>query len=184
MAAANRPARFSDLLCDTLVVTTHVTDDLLVTGNLVGILSVEASSADTTGILYLGGNHDRSLHRVGEELMFEKTGAAVFTMGALNDWLVGTDKNLMDSVGTPTYGSGFGGSATITGTDYAMKVIPNSDAPGVITFGHTFDHEPVVVANVIGSAAQPQIVATTTNITITNPTAAYVGGWMILVRGF
>lgn len=89
------------------------------------------------------------------------------------DWLVagssGPAVHIVDSVGTPSYGSGFGGSATVVGTDYAFKVSPASGATaGTITFGHVWTNAPICVGSavIVGSGEAPALSTSTSAVVI------------------
>lgn len=107
-----------------------------------------------------------------------------FGINSSGDWLRGT--NIMDSVGTPTIGSGFGtGGPAIAGNDYAFKVTTGSGSStsGVVNFGRTWTTAPVcsLVTDALGSVAISSI--TTTAVSLTFP-AMVSGQVWVLCRGF
>lgn len=89
-----------------------------------------------------------------------------FQVDASGNWLNGA--NIMDSTGTPTYTSGFGGSATIAGKDYGFKLTPGgASTTGILNFGRTWTNAPVCVATVGATASgtgEISIATTTTTI--------------------
>jgi hypothetical protein len=67
-------------------------------------------------------------------------------VNAAGDWTFGASSHIADSNGTPTYSSGFGGSAFVTGADYAFTVSTGgTSSNGVVAFGHTWTNTPVCI---------------------------------------
>ena len=203
MAAANKPGSFS------AIVGTTVDASGTITGNrIAGLASaggdpgaITSGVSATSGSFYLGSDATCRILRNGNAVFLNCLGVFQITLdyagtqiqfqtNAASDWLVGkggATAHIMDSTGTPTYTSGFGGSATITGNDYAFLIVPSDGTGGVVTFGHAFDNPPICSAQPIGAALTGQVglTATTTTLTfdVTN-TGGFSTGWMVLVRGF
>lgn len=127
---------------------------LLVFGGTTGGIALRANDATGTIRLFTGGGNLR------------------WGINAAGDWTFGTSAHVADSVGTPAVASGFGGSTTIVGTDYAFRVT-NGAAPnnGVVIFGHTWTTVPIctLMMTLSSGGASSQTVGglpTTTNLTI------------------
>jgi hypothetical protein len=94
-----------------------------------------------------GGLSVSALHASGEIRFYTGGSNKRWGINSAGDFTVGSSSHISDSVGTPTYNNGFGGSATVTGNDYAFKIVGGGSATtGTINFGHTWSSIPVCVA--------------------------------------
>jgi len=90
---------------------------------------------------------------------YVNAGTLAWGINSAGDSTFGASSHIADSSGTPTIGSGFGTSPTITGADYAFAVTvgSTSGATGTVNFAHTFNAAPVCVAI---STADPLLMGT------------------------
>ena len=203
MATQNRPADFSTITASTNITSAGNINSsggvvfaggTPASGSVAGELSTETGTG--SGKLWFGIDGVAYIARITDTLLaicshgaisLLVNGVQAFGASALGDWLVGGTSHLMFSVGTPTYSSGFGGSATITGVDYAFTVVPNSGATGTIAFGRTYTNPPVVSVTMMGTGAAgaPGITTTTTTLVIdTTHLGGFSTGYHVTVRGY
>lgn len=109
--------------------TTKLADGALFAAERAGGLSIAALDAAGTIRFHTGGATQR------------------WGINAAGDFTVGASANIADSTGTPSVGT-CGTSPSISGTDYALKIITGSTATTACTatFGHTWSQIPICVA--------------------------------------
>lgn len=120
---------------------------------------------DATGGLTLLASNAAGILRFetgGENLRWGVNTAGDFTFGA--------SSNIAFSSGSPSIASGFGGTATISGNDYAFLVTSSgNNTTGTVTFGHTWTNAPacVITPNSTGTGVFSSG-ASTTQLVIAN----------------
>jgi hypothetical protein len=134
-----------------------------------------------------GGLSVSALHASGEIRFYTGGSNKRWGINSAGDFTVGSSSHISDSVGTPAYQNGFGGSATVTGNDYAFKIAMTGSAAvtGTVTFGHTWSTTPICVAVSDGNVGYINAInsTSTTDLTlawVTNTATTF----NVLCRGY
>jgi hypothetical protein len=132
-----------------------------------------------------GGISIAAANAAGDIRFYSGSGTLQFQIDDAGNWRKGA--NIMDSTGTPTVASGFGGSASIEGTDYAFRVITGGtpSSSGVVNFGRTWTNAPVCVVSATNNlGGTPSVNPSTTQLSLAY--ANHVAGpiYLVLCRGY
>ena len=181
----------------------QIADGAALRASGLGGLSLSAEDAAGDIRFYAGGTgEDMRIHETGGVSVGDTTdpGATNFRVAGTsalvgNTTVSGTSTltgavrigstNLTDSVGTPTAAWNVGGG-TITGKDYAFKLVATSGPPTsvTVTFGGTFNNAPACNVTSDGAgASMPYIVSTSTTSVVVSTASTLTTMW-VLCRGF